>query len=116
MIEVDIDCADQFGCFQTKYGYSSTSANCDPNAFPYYSTVQLFTLPTYLCYNASDNNGNVNDNNFLDHKNKTLDDWGYCVFGKVVDGMSVVDKIKTVTIFSDILGSDHCPIGLEITI
>ena len=29
---------------------------------------------------------------------------------------ALVDKIKTVTIYSDILGSDHCPIGLEITI
>ena len=29
---------------------------------------------------------------------------------------SLVDKIKTVTIFSDIMGSDHCPIGLDIMI
>lgn len=39
---------------------------------------------------------NVSDNLFLDHKNKSADGWGYCVFGRVVDGMDVVDKIKAV--------------------
>jgi peptidyl-prolyl cis-trans isomerase B (cyclophilin B) len=39
---------------------------------------------------------NVNDNHFLDHKAKTPEGWGYCVFGKVVDGMDVVNKIKKV--------------------
>ncbi|WP_243362111.1 peptidylprolyl isomerase [Fundidesulfovibrio terrae] len=39
---------------------------------------------------------NVNDNHFLNHKSKTPDGWGYCVFGKVVDGMDVVNKIKKV--------------------
>lgn len=39
---------------------------------------------------------NVGDNLFLDHKGKTPEGWGYCVFGKVVDGMDVVNKIKKV--------------------
>jgi len=39
---------------------------------------------------------NLNDNGFLNHSAKTPDGWGYCVFGKVVDGMDVVDKIKDV--------------------
>ena len=39
---------------------------------------------------------NVKDNLFLDHKSKSPDGWGYCVFGKVVEGMDVVDKIKAV--------------------
>ena len=39
---------------------------------------------------------NVKDNDFLDHVNKTPRGWGYCVFGKVVEGMDVVDKIKKV--------------------
>lgn len=39
---------------------------------------------------------NVTDNNFLNHTAKTPDGWGYCVFGKVTDGMDVVDKIKAV--------------------
>lgn len=39
---------------------------------------------------------NVNDNTFLDHKSETLQGWGYCVFGEVVEGMDVVNKIKDV--------------------
>jgi len=39
---------------------------------------------------------NLNDNSFLNHSAKTPDGWGYCVFGKVVDGMDVVDKIRDV--------------------
>nr|WP_299239942.1 peptidylprolyl isomerase [uncultured Halomonas sp.] len=37
---------------------------------------------------------NVADNEFLDHRGKNLQGWGYCVFGKVVEGMDVVEKIK----------------------
>ncbi len=39
---------------------------------------------------------NVSNNVFLDHKAKRGDSWGYAVFGKVVDGSSVVDAIKAV--------------------
>lgn len=39
---------------------------------------------------------NVVDNAFLDHKAKTPQGWGYAVFGKVVDGMDVMDKIVQV--------------------
>jgi peptidyl-prolyl cis-trans isomerase B (cyclophilin B) len=38
---------------------------------------------------------NVKDNSFLD-KARAQDRVGYCVFGKVTDGMSVVDRIKDV--------------------
>lgn len=38
---------------------------------------------------------NVADNAFLD-KSRSRDGVGYCVFGKVIDGMEVVDKIKAV--------------------
>lgn len=38
---------------------------------------------------------NVGDNAFLD-KSRSRDGVGYCVFGKVIDGMDVVDKIKSV--------------------
>ena len=39
---------------------------------------------------------NVADNAFLDHTAPTQQGWGYCVFGRVVDGTDVVDKIKSV--------------------
>lgn len=39
---------------------------------------------------------NVNDNNFLDYKNPSVQGWGYCVFGKITNGMDVVKKIKSV--------------------
>ena len=39
---------------------------------------------------------NVGDNDFLNHTAPTSSGWGYCVFGKVVAGMDVVDKIKAV--------------------
>ena len=37
---------------------------------------------------------NVADNDFLNFRAETPDGWGYCVFGKVTEGMDVVDKIK----------------------
>jgi len=40
---------------------------------------------------------NVADNKFLDHRAPTPDGWGYCVFGEVVEGMDVVEKIKNVS-------------------
>lgn len=39
---------------------------------------------------------NVKDNSFLDHTSETMEGWGYAVFGKVTDGMDVVEKIKNV--------------------
>ena len=40
---------------------------------------------------------NVNDNTFLDFKSESRDGWGYCVFGEVIEGMDIVNKIKTVS-------------------
>jgi cyclophilin family peptidyl-prolyl cis-trans isomerase len=37
---------------------------------------------------------NTVDNSFLDHRSKSPDKFGYCVFGKVTSGMDVVDKIE----------------------
>ena len=39
---------------------------------------------------------NVSDNSFLDHTAPTTQGWGYAVFGEVVEGMDVVEKIKAV--------------------
>lgn len=43
---------------------------------------------------------NVADNAFLDFKAPSRDAWGYCVFGEVVAGMDVVDKIQQVVTHS----------------
>lgn len=39
---------------------------------------------------------NIKDNDFLNHKSKDSQGWGYAVFGKVTAGMDVVDKIRGV--------------------
>ncbi|QEL55906.1 peptidylprolyl isomerase [Chromobacterium paludis] len=39
---------------------------------------------------------NVADNDFLDFKSESTQGWGYAVFGEVVSGQDVVDRIKTV--------------------
>jgi peptidyl-prolyl cis-trans isomerase B (cyclophilin B) len=38
----------------------------------------------------------VDTNSFLDHSSKTTRGWGYCVFGKVTEGMDAVDAIRGV--------------------
>ena len=48
---------------------------------------------------------NIKDNSFLDYPGQ--EGWAYCVFGKVVEGMDVVDKIRSVKttrtgMFSDV--------------
>jgi len=39
---------------------------------------------------------NTVDNDFLNYRSPDLNGWGYCVFGKVVEGLDVVDKIRAV--------------------
>jgi peptidyl-prolyl cis-trans isomerase B (cyclophilin B) len=39
---------------------------------------------------------NVVDNDFLDFSSESANGWGYCAFGKVIEGMDVVEKIKKV--------------------
>ena len=39
---------------------------------------------------------NVADNDFLNYRSPDVQGWGYCVFGKVVEGQDVVDQIKGV--------------------
>jgi len=51
---------------------------------------------------------NVKDNGFLNYPGQ--DGWGYCVFGKVVEGMDVVDSIKAVRTGSR---SGHQDVPLE---
>ncbi len=49
---------------------------------PHSSTAQFFI--------------NVGDNDFLNHSAKNAQGWGYAVFGKVTDGLDVVDAIRKV--------------------
>lgn len=63
---------------KNKRGTLSMARTSDPHS----ATAQFFI--------------NVADNAFLDFKSETIQGWGYCVFGHVVEGMDVVDKIKAV--------------------
>ncbi len=49
---------------------------------------------------------NVKDNDFLNHTSKSAQGWGYCVFGKVTEGVDIVDKIKAVQTGSSIFHQD----------
>ena len=40
---------------------------------------------------------NTNDNAFLDFSRETDDGWGYCVFGRVIAGLEVVELIEEVS-------------------
>jgi len=53
---------------------------------------------------------NVSDNDFLNYTAPTPAGWGYCVFGRVVDGMNVVDQIKGVVTGSK-LGHKDVPLS-----
>ncbi len=39
---------------------------------------------------------NVKDNDFLNHSSPTASGWGYCVFGRVTEGLDTVNSIKAV--------------------
>lgn len=39
---------------------------------------------------------NLVDNDFLNFKSEDMHGWGYCVFGQVVEGMDIVDKMTLV--------------------
>ena len=49
-------------------------------AEPHYASAQFFI--------------NIKDNDFLNHTEKSAQGWGYAVFGKVTDGMDIIDEIK----------------------
>jgi peptidyl-prolyl cis-trans isomerase B (cyclophilin B) len=53
---------------------------------------------------------NIVDNDFLNYTAPTPAGWGYCVFGKVVDGMHIVDQIKGVATGSK-LGHKDVPLS-----
>jgi peptidyl-prolyl cis-trans isomerase B (cyclophilin B) len=53
---------------------------------------------------------NLADNDFLNYTAATPSGWGYCVFGRVVDGMHIVDQIKGVATGSK-LGHKDVPLS-----
>ena len=53
---------------------------------------------------------NHNDNSFLNHSAPSGAGWGYCVFGKVTDGMDAVDAIAAVSTGND---SGHADVPVE---
>ncbi len=52
---------------------------------------------------------NVTNNGFLNYKSPSSQGYGYCVFGRVVEGQDVVDKIKKVKT-GDSAGHQNVPI------
>ncbi|MFC1752090.1 peptidylprolyl isomerase [Thermoproteota archaeon] len=52
---------------------------------------------------------NLADNQFLDHQNKTKYGYGYAVFGRVIQGMDIVDKINQVKT-SNVGPFQHVPV------
>ena len=56
---------------------------------------------------------NTTDNAFLDFRSATDDGWGYCVFGKVVEGSDIVEKIEEVDTTSR-EGFENVPVELVI--
>ena len=52
---------------------------------------------------------NLVDNDFLDHREKSSQGWGYAVFGQVITGMNVVDDIAKTQTHSK-KGHDNVPI------
>ena len=52
---------------------------------------------------------NVADNNFLNHTSKTMQGWGYAVFGKVSSGMDTINHIKEVATGSS-MGHQDVPL------
>tara|TARA_R110000782_G_scaffold261379_2_gene353002 strand:+ start:2124 stop:2627 length:504 start_codon:yes stop_codon:yes gene_type:complete len=62
-----------------EYGSISMARTSDPHS----ASAQFFI--------------NTNDNAFLDFKSESQDGWGYCVFGKVIEGIEVVNSIEEKT-------------------
>ncbi len=61
-------------------------------------TIAMARLPETIDSATSQFFINVADNPALDYKGGTAEEYGYCVFGKVVEGMEVVDRIAAVPV------------------
>ena len=63
---------------QNDFGTIAMARTMDPHS----ATAQFFI--------------NVKDNDFLNHSGKNMQGWGYTVFGKVIEGSEVLNKIRAV--------------------
>ncbi len=63
---------------ENRYGTVAMARTMEPHS----ATAQFFI--------------NVKDNDFLNHSSKTAQGWGYTVFGRMVSGEDVLEKIRTV--------------------
>jgi cyclophilin family peptidyl-prolyl cis-trans isomerase len=61
-------------------------------------TIAMARQPDAIASATCDFFINLADNKSLDHKDETKDGYGYCVFGEVVEGMDVVDRIGQVQV------------------
>jgi len=77
MVNSAIKCESNNG-LSNKVGTIAMARTSDPHS----ATAQFFI--------------NTKDNDFLDFTAETMQGWGYCVFGEVVEGMAVVNQIKMV--------------------
>jgi cyclophilin family peptidyl-prolyl cis-trans isomerase len=66
---------------QNRFGSVAMARTSDPHS----ATSQFFI--------------NTGDNDFLDHPGQ--DGWGYCVFGQVVDGLDLLEKIRGVPVVNN---------------
>lgn len=62
---------------------------------------------------------NTVDNHNLNYQNKTLNGWGYCVFGIVTDGMNIVDEIESAKttfhgMYQDVPAQDYFIDSIEV--
>ncbi len=102
----------QGGGFDTKMQQKKAGSNIQNEA----NKSQLNKKGTIAMARTSDPHSassqffiNVADNDFLNFKSESTNGWGYCVFGKVVDGIDVVDKIKKVAT-TNRAGHDDVPV------
>ena len=75
-------------------------------------TIAMARRPDVIDSSTSQFFINLSDNSALDHTGETPEAYGYCVFGKVVEGIDVVEKIaktptKAVESSADAIGADR---------
>jgi cyclophilin family peptidyl-prolyl cis-trans isomerase len=93
----------QGGGFDTRYAQKRTRAPIGHEGREAQAKGLRNTIGTLAMARTSDPNSataqffiNVRDNAFLDHTAPTMQGYGYTVFGRVVGGMEVVNRIKSI--------------------